>query len=184
MHITFHTTYSILNQTAVFLLLLVSIRNALVICTHKCGFFGAKTSYLLEKVTSSMFLTMKFNAVSFSVLLEQTSEISRTSRAFDEFKELSICRSQYSCKYAIPYLSAARNNEYTCFSNFSLGKLPLYRKSRRDSSSSWFNSGSVMIPLGGALHPSESSMFLKISDLAAYAAHTTTQLKHYRFPPV
>lgn len=105
-----------------YLLLLASERKALVICTLEREFLGANASFLGKKTMSSMFMTMKFWAVSFKVLSEQTSEISRT---FDEFKEASICRSQNSRKYGISYLSDARNNVLTCFSIFSEAKLPL-----------------------------------------------------------
>lgn len=136
-------------------------------CTVRWGFLRAKASNLGEKTTSSMFLTMKLRAVSLRLWLEQVSEISKMSRALDELRDASIWCSQNLWRKGMSYLSAAKDREYTCFSAFSFGRLPLYKNSSRDSTSSWFSSLSVIATLAGALHSSESRMFLKISDLAA-----------------
>lgn len=72
------------------LLFLISMKEALVICTVKCGFLSANASNLAENTTSSMFLTMKLKAVSLSDWFEQVSDISRMSRALDELNDPSI----------------------------------------------------------------------------------------------
>ena len=148
---------------------LAPLAKALVTsCTVRWGLPCTKASNLGEDTTCSMFLTRKPKVVSFKLSLQQVSAISRVSRALEVLSELSKCRSQCLSKCGIAYLSAARDKAQTCFSNVSSGKAPLQRNSSRDSSSSWFKSGIVMVLLGAALHSSHSSMFLKISDLVAY----------------